>query len=40
MPQPAGPIKFADMYAGSEFTDVEWEFIRAMEKYQRRFRRR
>jgi hypothetical protein len=25
---------------GSDYTEAEWEFIRAVEKYQRRFRRR
>ncbi len=40
MPKRSLPIMVSYEYPGSELTDDAWEFVRAMEAYQRRYKRR
>jgi len=40
MPQILGASVYAENYHGCDITDEEWAFLKAMEAYQRRWRRR
>jgi hypothetical protein len=40
MPRIIGASSYAENFHGSNITDEEWAFMKAMEAYQRRWRRR
>ena len=40
MPRILGASTYSENFQGSDITDDEWEFLKAMEAYQRRWRRR
>jgi len=40
MPQIIGASVYSEVHPGSHITDEEWAFLKAMEAYQRKWRRR
>lgn len=40
MPRILGASVYSENFQGSDITDDEWEFLKSMEAYQRRWRRR
>lgn len=40
MPRTDAPYQFEENFPGSDITAEEWEFLKAIELYQRRFDRR
>lgn len=40
MPQIIGASVYSEVHPGSHITDEEWEFMKAMEAYKKRWRRR
>ena len=40
MPRILGASSYSELFHGSKITDEEWAFMKAMEAYQRRWRRR
>ncbi|MFO0806162.1 MAG: hypothetical protein U0791_23925 [Gemmataceae bacterium] len=40
MPQIIGASVYSEVHPGSHITDEEWAFLKAMETYQRKWRRR
>ena len=40
MPQILGASVYSELHPGSDITDEEWEFMKAMQAYQKRWRRR
>jgi len=40
MPKKIGASTYSEAFQGSDYSDAEWEFIKAMAAYQKRWRRR
>ena len=40
MPRVLGASSYSENFHGSNISDDEWQFMKAMEAYQRRWRRR
>ncbi len=40
IPKKIGASTYSEMFAGSDYSDAEWEFIQAIMEYQKRWKRR